>query len=150
MIYFNESVFGSLWLAIISPPSLHIWVGSWLHACVPFAAGGGRAEFQGGGSPPSPRLAPQEHPSHPLVVPTTLHRLMEEPGQQAQARQLKLNKMSSALGVSQTPRRQRLLGAQKSRACWINSPGKGCGEERQGSAPKAQIYPSETLEERQL
>jgi len=56
---FAESVFGSLWLAITSPPSLHIWVGSWPDACVPFTAGGGRVVFQGGGSPSSPRLAPE-------------------------------------------------------------------------------------------
>lgn len=94
---------------------------------------------------PHPQSLPQERLSHPVVVPTTLHQPMEESEQEIQVRQLKLNEISPVLGISQSPQRRKLLGAQKSWVCWINSPGKGCGEERQQSAPDAQIYPSDTL-----
>lgn len=129
------------WLSVISLPFLHVWVRSWLDTCVLSAAGGGEVESVGGRS--SILKVSQEPLSHSLVVPSRCHQLGEEPGQQAQARQLKVNEISSALGISHTRHRQRLWGAQKSWDSWINRPGNGCGQERLESAPKAQIYPRE-------
>lgn len=106
----------------------------------PLQPGEGGQSFREEEDPPHPQGPPQEPPSRPLVVLATLYGLLEEPGQQAQARQLKLNKMSSALGISQTPQRQRLPGARKSWACWINTPGKGAGRKGRKIAPDAQIY----------